>query len=232
MCFVNILDLFFPRICFGCGHIGKYFCRKCSLQIRYFSPQICPVCTRPAFDGVTHDFCRSRYTLDGLTSIFRYEGIIKIGVKKIKYKWAYDICREIISLLPPNLELPINRYSDTNHILIPVPLHPKRLRWRGFNQAEILGKIIAENTGWQIKKDIIIRGKETKNQADLKRNERLKNMIGAFSINPKYKSADLRETNFIVFDDVWTTGATLRNCSNVLKRFGAGKVWGLTLAHG
>jgi len=113
-------------------------------------------------------------------------------------------------------------------ILIPVPLHSRRQRWRGFNQAELLGKILAEKFNWQVRTDILVRHKHTKPQVDLKGKERKNNIRGAFKITPKAKIKNLKKV--WLFDDVWTTGSTLRECGQVLKRAGVRKVWGLTLA--
>ncbi|TSC53108.1 MAG: putative amidophosphoribosyltransferase [Microgenomates group bacterium LiPW_16] len=99
-------------------------------------------------------------------------------------------------------------------VLTPVPLHWWRLRWRGFNQAEILGKMIAEKLEIKFVPDLLTRKKPTRPQVELEGKARRENIA----------------SNILLFDDVWTTGVTLRACGNVLKRAGVKSVWGLTLA--
>lgn len=217
-----LLDFLFPRRCLGCGQWGKYFCQECLKKIKLIERQICPVCKKLAVSGKTHPRCQTKYSLNGLVSIFAYEGIIKQAIGKLKYKFITDLAEELIGLTSKHMS-----YSKSS-ILIPVPLHPRRQRWRGFNQAELLGRILAEKFNWQVRTDILVRHKHTKPQVDLKGKERKKNIRGAFKITPKAKIKNLKKV--WLFDDVWTTGSTLRECGQVLKRAGAKEVWGLTLA--
>jgi ComF family protein len=115
-------------------------------------------------------------------------------------------------------------------MLIPVPLHPRRKRQRGFNQAEILGEMIADKFKWQCRADILKRTKHTKPQVELTGEERQKNIKGAFEINQEISSELRLAPQVILFDDVWTTGSTLKECGRVLKKSGARQVWGITLA--
>jgi len=217
-----LLDFLFPRRCLGCGQWGQYFCKNCIKRLKQIEKQICPVCQRPAINGKTHPRCQTKYSLDGLVSIFAYEGIIKQAIGKLKYKFITDLAEELIRLTSKHMSYP------KSSILIPVPLHSRRQRWRGFNQAELLGKILAEKFNWQVRTDILVRHKHTKPQVDLKGKERKNNIRGAFKITPKAKIKNLKKV--WLFDDVWTTGSTLRECGQVLKRAGVRKVWGLTLA--
>lgn len=230
-----LLDFLFPRRCFGCGQWGKYFCENCIKTLKQIEKHVCPVCQKPAIGGKTHIKCGTRYSLNGLTSIFVYEGIIKEAIGKLKYKFITDLAEELIGLstkyLPPGFHsegIPRREQPQALSTLIPVPLHPRRQRWRGFNQAELLGRILAEKFNWQVQSKILVRHRYTKPQVDLKGKERRKNIRGAFKIVPKAKVKNLEKV--FLFDDVWTTGSTLRECSQVLKRAGAKEVWGLTIA--
>ncbi len=213
-----LLDFLFPRCCLGCGQWGKYFCQECLKKIKSVEKPICPVCQKPAIGGKTHPRCQTKYSLDNLTSIFAYEGIVKEAIGQLKYKFITDLAEELIGLTP---KLPYFK----SFTLVPIPLHPRRQRWRGFNQAELLGKILARKLGSGIRNDVLIRYKYTKPQVDLKGKERKKNIRNAFKITPKAKLKKV-----ILFDDVWTTGSTLRECGLVLKKAGVKEVWGLTLA--
>ena len=145
----------------------------------------------------------------------------------MKYHFVTDLANELVVLSAKHLSSHL--IFQTSPILIPVPLHPRRERWRGFNQAELLGKMLAGNFAWQFRNDILMRHKNTKPQIGLKGAKRKENIQGAFEIVHKSKILNLK-SKILLFDDVWTTGSTLKECGNVLKRVGAKKVWGLTLA--
>lgn len=228
---MNILDLIFPRRCLGCGKLGKYFCDRCRLTIRAIgiNEAICPVCQKLAVDGATHPGCQTRYTSDGLTSFFRYDGIIKKAVKTIKYRFVSNLADEFVSLIP---QISIQAIERTNNsaILIPIPLHPSRYRFRGFNQAEVLGKLIASGLDIPMETHLLNRIKKTIPQVEMKdREERLKNMEKVFAFS---NTATKQRNNSVVFlfDDVFTTGATLRSAASVLKHNGFLRVWGITMA--
>lgn len=233
---MNLLDLLFPPRCVACGKIGKYLCSKCSLLIRIIrlNEQVCPVCERPAIDGETHPYCKDRYSLDGLTSFFVYEGPIRKAIKLLKYRFVTDLANEIVLkafALPLSEAKGFSKATpyEANVVLTSVPLHWRRYNWRGFNQAEVLGKLMAQKLGIKFLPDLLVRKKHTEPQVKLKSKERKENIKDAFAINSK--QCFLLSTHyFLLFDDVWTTGSTLRACAKVLKQAGAKKVWGMTLA--
>lgn len=216
------LDYVFPRWCCGCGAFGRYFCGDCQKSILSIglNETICPVCERPAVAGFTHPRCRTRYTPDGLTSFFHYEGVIQKAVKTLKYRFVSDIAREFISLIPDAALV-----SLSGACLMPIPLHPARLRHRGFNQSEVLGRLIARQLHIPLVVDILRRDRMTRPQAEMAdRKARLRNMHGVFVAR---KSPFL---DVILFDDVFTTGATVRAAGAALKKAGAKSVWIVTMA--
>lgn len=173
------------------------------------------MCGRLALDGITHLGCKTPYGLDGLTSFFHYEGIIQKAIKAIKYRFVSDLASEFMNLVPSQSII-----YDPRSILVPIPLHPSRLRFRGFNQAEELGKFLQI----PMRTDLIIRIKKTIPQVEVNDKEkRLANMKNVFEAQGK-------EDNVLLFDDVFTTGATMRSAALVLKRAGAKRVWGMTMA--
>jgi ComF family protein len=174
------------------------------------------MCGRLALDGVTHPLCRTRFGIDGLTSFFHYDGPVQKAIKAIKYRSVSDLAQEFVSLVP-DVKLP-------KGIVIPIPLHSSRLRFRGFNQAEVLGRIFAKRLNIPVRTDILRRARATPPQAEIKKKkERLENMKKSF-VSEKLKG------NILLFDDVFTTGATMQNAANVLKRSGATHIWAMTIA--
>lgn len=216
---MNLLDFLFPKRCIGCGRIGKYFCDRCRAKIRYIATNeaICPMCGRLSFDGATHPKCRTKYGLDGLTSFFHYDGSVRKAIKALKYRRISDLASEFVSLILP---------SHFGSVLVPIPLHISRLRSRGFNQAEVLGSCFALQGNIPVRTDIIRRVKVTEPQVDMKtKDERLENMKNVFQV-----VKTIQYKNIMLFDDVFTTGATMRSAATVLKRAGAKCVWAVTMA--
>lgn len=200
------------------------------------------MCERPAIAGYTHPNCRTLYTLDGLTSFFHYKGVIGSAVRTIKYRFAYDISCELVSMIAEQSLEDLLRFDVAEWVMVPIPLHKNRLHERGFNQAEILGKLVADRlsampahagqAGLQIpvRTDILLRTRYTTPQVEMKKKKaRLQNMHGVFAINPKIKM-NLQNKTIVLFDDVFTTGATMRSAARVLKHAGAKRVWAVTIA--
>jgi ComF family protein len=119
---------------------------------------------------------------------------------------------------------------ESNPLLVAVPLHLRRLNWRGFNQSELLTKALADTFQMEIVVDVIERVGSAIPQAEIKnREERLKNLNGVFKIRNEDK---LIGREVILIDDICTTGATLNECAKVLKANGASKVVALVIARG
>lgn len=172
-----------------------------------------------------HPGCAGKYRLDGLVVACRYRGAVKRVIIKVKYKWIYDIEKVLVDLLVERLwkfDLP------KDIILVPVPLHSSRKRWRGFNQSEILGRDLAKRFKHPYA-DLLLRNRYTKPQVELKKDERAKNVRGAFSLR---QAQGIKGRDFILVDDVFTTGATMSECAKVLKRAGAKSVWAMAVALG
>ncbi len=228
---MHLLDLIFPKLCVACGRVGKYICTECRKQIKTLSPAdtICPVCQMGSMDGYTHVSCRGKGTPEGLTSFFRYEGPIRRAIKTIKYRMSFDVCKELISIVPPTSYNMIPTYDPHKCVLIPIPLHVTRIRDRGFNQAQILGSLVAAHLQVKIRPDVIIRAKHTDPQVAMpSRSERITNMDGVFAVAPNAKLGGIESV--ILFDDVYTTGATLLSATKVLRKEFGVKVWLLSLA--
>lgn len=222
---MNLLDFIFPPRCVSCGRPGRYLCPKCLPKIKIIEHQVCPVCERPAIGGATHPRCQTKDSLDGLSSFFVYGGPIKKAIKKLKYKFVTDLAGELInmtSVAPMDIGTP--------SALVSVPLHWRRLNWRGFNQSEILGKMMSARLKTRFAPDLLIRKKYTQPQVKLKGKKRKENIENAFILNPRYQKLEIGHWELVIFDDVWTTGSTLRECCKVLKEAGAKKVWAMTLA--
>lgn len=184
---------------------------------------------------MVHPVCRRKYGLDGLWSLGLYQDSLKSAVGQLKYRWVKDLAEVLVDITldywvrcQPFLLDEIKKSKGLNWVVVPVPLHPRRRRERGFNQAEFLSWLLAEKLGLEYR-EALKRIRYTKPQVKLKSWDRRQNIKGAFSLISSMNN-ELQAINIILVDDVWTTGSTLKECCFVLKKAGAKKVWALTLA--
>ena len=226
---MSILDLVFPKTCLGCGRSGGYICLECVAKVRLAQP-ICPYCERASIDGITHVRCQKKFGLDGLISVWEYEGVIRRAILALKYKYATSIASLLNRLVVEKLRTPDSKFIiQDSSILVPIPIHWHRQNVRGFNQSIEIGKSISEAMNWKFMPDLLIKKQPTISQVELRGDERRQNLKNVFFVNPLY-SPFTNHHSLIIFDDVFTTGSTLREAAKVLKRAGVQKVWGLTIA--
>lgn len=230
---MGFLDLLFPKQCVGCKKLGSYICENCFAHISFDTSSICLVCGRPSIDGLTHPRCKSKFAVDGSFCGINYKGVVKKLVYSFKYKpYVTDLKSILVDLFFESLiqkEL-FAKALEFKPILVPIPLTLNRLKSRGYNQAEILAIGLSEKFSLPVV-NVLERVKETKPQFGLKREERIKNIAGAFGVNNltiKQFSNSTIQSAFLV-DDILTTGTTLFEAAKVLKRNGFTKVWGLSL---
>lgn len=222
---MGLLDFVFPKTCLGCGREGKYLCPVCMDKVPR-AQAICPYCKRPSIDGATHINCKRKLGLDGLTSIWEYEGVVRKAILTLKYKYATEVGKEVSEYAIASLQ---DLVMPTVHNLVPIPIFWHKENVRGFNQSIVLSGNIAENMRLIFMPDLLIKKVPTPSQAELSGKKRRKNLRGSFILRP-HNSLFLIPDSVILFDDVFTTGSTLFEATKVLKRGGVQKVWGLTIA--
>lgn len=229
----GVLEAVFPTTCVGCGKEGSYVCARCEGFISEVG-LICPLCQQSSLAGERHIGCVSRYGLDGLASCWEYEGLVKSLLNHIKYNGITHATGETMSRAFRVVARDDTRFgpflsflasSDTR--VIYVPMHQRKERRRGFNQAALFAKELAKIAGKEAF-DTLEKISDTKPQVDLAKEERLQNVKDAFALS---HAPDLRNVQKLVLvDDVWTTGATMKECCKVLKSAGVEQVWGFTIA--
>ena len=220
--------MLFPKKCLECSASGRYLCNRCLKKVPE-GRQICPICRYYSYLGQTHKSCQKPLGLEGHYSLWKYDGVIKKAVWALKYRFAYDVAKELSDLCARRLNTLNTKYWIQNTVLVPIPLHRKRKNWRGFNQAEVVGELVAKKMGWNFNSGIIFRKSASISQVGLNREERLRNICGKYAVNTKYLIPHTKYP-ILLFDDVWTTGTTLKEACKVLKKAGAKEVWGLTIA--
>lgn len=188
------------------------FPKKC-LECGKYEKYICEDCLKKVSSA--------GWNREGVYSVWKYEGVIRKAIIALKYKYVIEVADELVQ----NMQL-----VPSAQCLVPVPLFWYHKNIRGFNQTEILGEKIAKKMGWEFIPDLLIKRKPTKSQVELKGKERRKNLQGVFALNPVHKSSVINLKSIVLFDDVFTTGSTIKEVVKVLKGAGCKKVWGLTIA--
>lgn len=230
---MNILDLVFPKQCVNCKKLGSYLRANCFTFISFDTDGVCAICDKQSINKLTHPGCKNKYSIDGVFSSVLYKGVCKKLIYNFKYKpYLTDLRKLLSDLFYEGLIQKQEFYdaikSSQKLILVPIPLFPSRERERGYNQAELLAMDLSKRLGLKTN-NLLKRVKKTVSQVGLSKEDRRKNIKGSFEINEDLKSV-IKDHYIFLVDDVFTTGSTLIEASKVLKRHGARKVWGLTLA--
>lgn len=226
----SFLDLIFPKFCIGCKKEGFHICSSCrsKMQINYYP--FCPACKSKiiASQKCPHHKSAIKFCL----SPFSYDNIlIKNLIHDFKYLFIKSIGPELarfqIETIQKSAFFSQIKNNPENFLLVPVPLHKKRLAWRGFNQSGVLAKKISD----ELQIDIFSGLKRIKNtlpQIDMTdKEQRQENIKNAFTCD---KSKTIKGKTVILIDDMVTTGATLEECAKALKKSDTKEVWALTLA--
>lgn len=237
-----MLQLLFPRVCPVCGKTlsgafggnreeNPYICPGCHEKLPFPKGSRCLLCSRVLQDEQAEycpDCARSRPWFDQGISLLLHED----PAKQILYELKYSNKRDHADMLgweaARQLADFIRRWDP--QVILPVPLHRKRERQRGFNQAEVLAKRLSFYLAEQqihlpVKSGLLIRTAYTRAQKELDPEERRRNLRGAFSL-----SCALPYKKVLLADDIYTTGATLSECARVLKEAGAQQVHFLTFS--
>jgi ComF family protein len=227
------LDFLFPRFCVGCGKEGDFICNSCQTELTRIESPVCQKCGKPqahpaGFLEGNQLLCSNcidwESEIDGIRSPFRFEGTIRKAVHEFKYRNLRATAGQLAKLMGDYL---IAEEPISYNVLVPVPLHPGRLRERGYNQSLLLANELSKLTGSPVNYSCLVRKVYNVPQAKTRSvEERRQNVIGIFSC----ANEDLLEKRVLLIDDVTTSGATLNACASALKTGGALSVWGLTLA--
>lgn len=226
-----ILDTLFPIECLGCKKDGEWLCGGCSQKIPIEFQEQCFVCKTVSPYGRTCFSCRGEFPLARVVRFFNYDTPLvreSIGLGKYHYIKTLFGCLTEVARPYVNDALEGFDLDPRALVFVPIPLHPRRLRERGFNQAEIVARECASAISARVI-CTLVRRRATMRQADLDESDRAANIKGAFVCTDR---AAVDGQFIALTDDVATTGATLVEAAQVLLVSGAREVWGFTLAKG
>ena len=219
----RFLDLLLPVRCGGCGQFGGLYCERCRQRTHRLREPLCRRCGAEVEFAKARCGCRDRlHALGRLRSAARYEGPLEKAIHRFKYEGRRPLAKPLADLLADRLAVD----GPAGELVAWVPLHPRRLRERGYNQSELLAGELARRFGLPSGPGRLLRTRDTLAQVGLDRRRRLLNVAGAFT----WQGQDLGRRSVILVDDVATTGATLEACAQALRAAGAGVVTGLTVA--
>ena len=213
--FNALIDFIYPPLCLSCqrllDHGSDYVCPDCWNKIQVAtgeSPLFIETASKLVASGV----------VDGLVSlyVFEKEGVFQVIVHNLKYSGVQALGLALGRQLG---KIVIEKGICADGI-IPVPLHRRKLRERGYNQAELIARGVSEVSGVPVRCDLVRRKKYTQTQTVLSLNERRENMEDAFEV-AAIRRSDVENKTFVVLDDVVTTGSTIIACARVLRASGA-----------
>jgi ComF family protein len=231
------LGFLFPEICQLCGEqrataMEGYVCGRCWSQVRFIKPPFCERCGLPFEGDLTAPFeCANCREMELHFSAARSAVVARGPVREIIHRYKYQRALWFEPFLAGLLlreTMPALRGQGWD-LIVPVPLHPLKLREREFNQAERLAARLSAATRIPLNKKLLRRVRFTNTQTRLTRPERAANMRGAFAMR---HGARLDGERVILVDDVFTTGATTSACAQTLRAAGAGEVCVWTVARG
>lgn len=199
------LDLIYPPQCLSCHRAGSLLCSDCQAKIPVPPPLIeadSPIAERRA----TAEF----------------DGVIQQAIHALKYKSQYRYTEP----LGQRLATELSHAGWQPDLIAATPLHTTRLRSRGYNQSALLAELLSAKANIPFCPELLHRTRDTRAQVGLNTHERQANVRGAFEADSKLATGK----RIVIVDDVYTTGATLRECADTLRNAGAVKVWALTVA--
>jgi ComF family protein len=232
-----ILDLLFPPICHLCreylpGAGTVQLCPECLGKAPPLLSPKCSCCGHPFESPVGADhLCGLCITepppFSSARAALLFEGSTRELIHQFKYGKRVLLRRPLGLLAASYLDDCAGEFRA--ELIVPVPLHGKRLRQRGFNQAILLGEIFSHRWGVPLSRNNLRRIRWTEPQVNLGAAERAANVKGAFAL---HKAGEISGRRIFLVDDVYTTGSTVKECCRVLQKGGAAEITVLTVARG
>ncbi len=234
----GLISLLLPADCGVCQHPLEpsnitFVCADCWSKIKWLIDPCCSKCSRPlssSFKSIPTFLCAECRRQDlyfNRTFIpTLYEGVMKKLIHLLKYNKKRGIMRSLERIIRSYFDCFSSSFPSLD-LVVPIPLHRKRLRERGFNQAELIAKVVAKHIQVRLSNGNLKRTKATITQTSLDREERTKNLRQAFTVKNR---DEFQARDVLVVDDVYTTGTTIKEAARTLKEAGVQEVYVFALA--
>ncbi|MCD6232176.1 ComF family protein [Candidatus Aerophobetes bacterium] len=236
----GFVSLFLPANCKICNkplnpRNRSLICEECWNKVEWLEPPYCSICSKPlpAYETSPKNsfpICRkcekNSFHFKKVFALTLYEGIMKRIIHIFKYEKKMSVIKgikKIMEIYFSRNHLPFSHL----HMIVPIPLYRRKLKERGFNQAELLARIISKYFNIKLNKNNLKRIKSTQSQTKLSANERIKNVKGVFKVK---NGKEFWEKNILLVDDIYTTGATVEEAAKILKRAKAKEIYVFVLA--
>ena len=224
------MELLYPKTCCFCGKISvQEICDSCKEKVSYIKEPRCKKCGKPIRyeeQEYCHDCQKQSFHYMQGRSLWIHKGAVPWSIYQFKYHnrriYGKFYAKELYRVYGESIE------EWGIDLIVPVPLHWRRRRKRGYNQAEIVARYLGELTGIPVDTRLVIRKKYTEPQKTLNNKERVKNLKHVFDV----RKMTVRAKNILLIDDIYTTGSTIDAISKVLLEKGHNKVWFLTISIG
>ena len=234
----GLISLLLAADCGVCQHPLEpsnitFVCIDCWSKIKWLKAPYCSKCSRPlssTFKSIPTFLCpecrRQNVYFNRAFIPTLYEGVMKKVIHLLKYNKKTGIMRTLEKIIRSYFNC-LNSSFPCLDLVVPIPLHRKKLRERGFNQAELIAKVVAKHLQVRLTKGNLKRTKATITQTSLDREERRRNLREAFTVKNR---DEFQAKNVLLVDDVYTTGTTIKEAAKVLKEAGVREVYVFALA--
>ncbi len=227
-----LLDMVYPKTCPVCSRIpekGELICKGCKTKLPYIKGPRCMKCSKPILDKemeYCYD-CREKvHSYISGRALWVYDDNMSQSIARFKYKGSLEYAEFYGEEITTHYGKWIKAHGD---ILVPIPLHKRKKRIRGYNQAEILAEVIGKKLQMPVKSRLLYRIRDTLPQKELNDKERLKNLSKAFEVDREHF---FPVDKVILVDDIYTTGSTIEACAKILYKAGVKEVYFLSICIG
>lgn len=227
-----LLDMVYPRTCPVCSGIpprGEYVCEDCRVKLPYIKGPRCMKCSKPILEKeeeYCYDCMKKKHSYVSGRAVWVYDDVMRESIARYKYKGSLEYAEFYGKEIADCHGKWIKVHGD---ILVPVPLHKRKQRIRGYNQAEVLAKIIGEKLQIPVRSKGLYRSRDTLPQKELNDAERLKNLAKAFEADKEQFSP---AEKVMLVDDIYTTGSTIEACTKALQKAGVREIYFISICIG
>ena len=226
----KILGIIYPKTCCFCGKVSeKELCDVCAKKVIYIEEPRCKCCGKPvryAEQEYCYDCQKNTHACEQGKSLWIHKMPVSLSIYQFKYK-NRRIYGEFYAKEMARLYGNLIRFWGVE-VIVPIPLHRRKKRLRGYNQAAVIAKQLGKIMGIPVDCNSIVRNRYTRPQKELNDKERKQNLKQAFSVTNKWKNYK----RVLLIDDIYTTGSTMDTVAEELKKNGVQKVWFLTISIG